>query len=213
MLRDPDNRAGPGRIALVQADGLLTEALTACLEAAGHEVSVVAPADPSTLAYAVVALCPRLVLLDEHAAAAVELGELIELLHTPGRSIALLVDDVDGALARHLADASLSAVLLKRSTGEAVVAAVDQVLGGLQVFPAGWLSAAHDAPLSPRQTDVLRLLALGLPNDVIARRLYISSNTVKFHVAAIYQRLGVHNRVQAADAARRLLAVEVDATH
>ena len=86
------------------------------------------------------------------------------------------------------------------------MAALARIAAGDAVFPAGWLSAARragDAPeaaLSPRQLEVLELLAEGLPNDVIAKRLFISRNTVKFHVAAIYQRLGVSNRVQAAHA-------------
>jgi DNA-binding NarL/FixJ family response regulator len=54
--------------------------------------------------------------------------------------------------------------------------------------------------LSERQREVLELMALGLPNELIAERLFISKNTVKFHVAAIYARLGVHNRVEAAHA-------------
>jgi DNA-binding NarL/FixJ family response regulator len=52
--------------------------------------------------------------------------------------------------------------------------------------------------LSPRQREVLHLLSLGMDNDQIAERLYISRNTVKFHVRTIYGRLGVHNRVEAA---------------
>ena len=51
--------------------------------------------------------------------------------------------------------------------------------------------------LSPRQLEVLHLLSLGMDNDQIAERLYISRNTVKFHVRTIYGRLGVHNRVEA----------------
>ena len=47
---------------------------------------------------------------------------------------------------------------------------------------------------------MLERIAMGLPNELIAARLFISRNTVKFHVAAIYQRLGVRNRVQAAQA-------------
>jgi len=40
--------------------------------------------------------------------------------------------------------------------------------------------------LSPRQREVLHLLSLGMDNDQIAERLYISRNTVKFHVRTIY---------------------------
>ena len=59
------------------------------------------------------------------------------------------------------------------------------------MFPAGWLAAAHRAAdpcdgLSGRQLEVLELLGQGLPNATIAKRLFISKNTVKFHVAAIY---------------------------
>jgi DNA-binding NarL/FixJ family response regulator len=45
---------------------------------------------------------------------------------------------------------------------------------------------------------VLQYLAAGHSNDEIARRLFISPNTVKFHLRVIYERLGVHNRVEAA---------------
>jgi DNA-binding NarL/FixJ family response regulator len=54
------------------------------------------------------------------------------------------------------------------------------------------------ANLSPRQREVLQLLSLGMDNEQIAERLYITRNTVKFHVRTIYERLGVHNRVEAA---------------
>jgi DNA-binding NarL/FixJ family response regulator len=57
-----------------------------------------------------------------------------------------------------------------------------------------------DEPLTPRELEVLSLLAEGLPNKVIATRLAISDQTVKFHVAAIIGKLGAINRT---DAVRR----------
>ena len=59
-------------------------------------------------------------------------------------------------------------------------------------------------PLTPREADVLRLLARGLPNKSIAAALGISDQTVKFHVAAIYGKLGASNRTDAARRALRL---------
>jgi DNA-binding NarL/FixJ family response regulator len=55
-------------------------------------------------------------------------------------------------------------------------------------------------PLTPREIEVLELLAEGLPNKAIAERLHISDQTVKFHVASISGKLGAANRT---DAVRR----------
>ena len=52
-------------------------------------------------------------------------------------------------------------------------------------------------PLTPREQEVLRLLALGLANKEIAARLNISEHTVKFHVAAILGKLGAASRTEA----------------
>lgn len=60
------------------------------------------------------------------------------------------------------------------------------------------------AGLSALEVDVLRLLAAGLGNSSIGRELYISSSTAKQHVAAIVDKLGVQNRVQAAVQAARI---------
>ncbi|RWM79649.1 MAG: LuxR family transcriptional regulator [Mesorhizobium sp.] len=57
--------------------------------------------------------------------------------------------------------------------------------------------------LSPRETEVLALLAEGAPNKVIARRLNISVHTAKFHVAAILIKLGAANRTDAIAIAMR----------
>jgi DNA-binding NarL/FixJ family response regulator len=52
-------------------------------------------------------------------------------------------------------------------------------------------------PLTPREQEVLRMLALGLANKEIAARLNISEHTVKFHVAAILGKLGAASRTEA----------------
>ncbi|VAW72596.1 Nitrate/nitrite response regulator protein [hydrothermal vent metagenome] len=52
--------------------------------------------------------------------------------------------------------------------------------------------------LTPRETEILSLLAEGQSNKVIARNLGISDGTVKLHVKAILRKLGVHSRVEAA---------------
>ena len=59
---------------------------------------------------------------------------------------------------------------------------------------------AFDEPLTPREVQVIELLAEGLPNKAIAARLGISDQTVKFHLASISGKLGAANRT---DAVRR----------
>jgi DNA-binding NarL/FixJ family response regulator len=53
---------------------------------------------------------------------------------------------------------------------------------------------AVDEPLTPREVQVVELLAEGLPNKAIASRLGISDQTVKFHLASIAGKLGAANR-------------------
>ena len=59
-------------------------------------------------------------------------------------------------------------------------------------------------PLTPREMDVLRLLAQGHSNKEIARTLYLAEETVKFHVRHILAKLGVQSRAQAILATIRL---------
>jgi DNA-binding NarL/FixJ family response regulator len=52
--------------------------------------------------------------------------------------------------------------------------------------------------LSPRELEVLEMAAMGLTNVQIGRGLHVSVHAVKFHLAAIYRKLGVANRTEAA---------------
>lgn len=66
----------------------------------------------------------------------------------------------------------------------------------------GSRGAAPTPQLTDREREVLRLLTRGLPNKLIARELGISEKTVKAHLTAVFQRIGVRDRVQAAMWAR-----------
>lgn len=52
--------------------------------------------------------------------------------------------------------------------------------------------------LSPRELEVLRLIAAGHSNSEIASILYVSPNTIKTHVRSVLNKLGVNHRVEAA---------------
>ena len=63
---------------------------------------------------------------------------------------------------------------------------------------------AHPAGLTQREAEVLALVAAGLRNAEIAERLYLTPKTVSHHLSAIYAKLGVETRIEAAHAASQL---------
>lgn len=89
----------------------------------------------------------------------------------------------------------LFAPILRRG-GEALPTAYG--IGGTPDAPAGFDS------LTERESQVLQLLAHGLPNKQIALALNISEHTVKFHISSIYGKLGVTNRTEAVRAGIQL---------
>jgi DNA-binding NarL/FixJ family response regulator len=110
-------------------------------------------------------------------------------------------------------EAGASGYLLKDADPDEVLAAVRSAHQGeapLDPKAARIMLDAHRpspaAPdLSARELEVLRLLVTGLANKQIARRLGITERTVKAHLTAVYQRIGVSDRTQAALWAREHL--------
>ena len=99
--------------------------------------------------------------------------------------------------------AGARAALPRESGPEEIAAAVGAVAAGLLVLHPDLVEAAeptHDtgAALTPRERQVLSMLADGLGNKTIAARLGISDHTVKAHVAAVFDKLGVSTRAEAA---------------
>lgn len=106
-------------------------------------------------------------------------------------------------------------LMLRDSNPAALARALSAVCGGLIVIDlpiAPALIVTSDAisiddpaeKLTPREYEVLQLLAEGLPNKLIAQRLQISPNTVKFHINAILSKLEVQSRTEAVIRATRL---------
>jgi len=115
--------------------------------------------------------------LDEHVYAALRNGACGFLLKRSGP--ALLTEAVRAAAA---GDALISPQVTVR------------LLRRLAASPAG-ARAAHPASLTARERDVARLVARGRTNAEIAAELFLAAGTVKNHLAAIQQKLGVRNRV------------------
>ena len=63
--------------------------------------------------------------------------------------------------------------------------------------------------LSPRECDILQLVALGYTNKEVADNLNFSIHTVKSHLENIYNRFGVHNKIQALIMAIRNGLIEI----
>ena len=117
-----------------------------------------------------------------------------------------------------------SGYLLKdRPRSELINAIKGTVSGGAYVDPAvaGKLlnnvaqgipqhSLSIDISLSDRELEVLRLLAMGLSNANIAKRLFLSEGTIRNYTSAIFAKLNVSDRTQAAVAALRTGLVDVN---
>lgn len=105
----------------------------------------------------------------------------------------------------------------KASSNEVMLSALRLVLAGGKYLPVEVLAPDDSAPvraadavsveslgLSPRQLEVLELIARGKPNKIICDELGLAERTVKAHVTEVLRALGVSSRTQAALAAARL---------
>ncbi len=118
--------------------------------------------------------------------------------------------------------AGASGALHRDSPAELVLAAAVAIHEGLAVFDRSFVSrilpkqavapvvppGEHDE-LTPRESEVLTLLAEGLSNKEIASRLDISDHTAKFHVNSILQKMGAQKRVEAVVRAARLGIIDL----
>ncbi len=139
--------------------------------------------------------------------------------HTPERSadaretgvpiVALLNNAEQAADARA---AGVSGLLLDVTDADALAAAITAAAQGLVVVAPSLLDAllpsgTPETPveaLTPREREVLQLVAEGLPNKTIAARLDITDHTVKFHINAIMGKLNAQSRTEAVVKATRL---------
>jgi DNA-binding NarL/FixJ family response regulator len=95
-------------------------------------------------------------------------------------------------------------IILKSFSTDDVMSAMQYMATGRTVMPAGWQRVGarpleQKVSLSPRHRQILALIAQGMRNEEIANELELSPNTIKFHIQALYLRLEVRNRVQAAN--------------
>jgi two-component system, NarL family, response regulator YdfI len=144
------------------------------------------------------------VLVSTAARVASALETMGSVLRTP--AVILLVDDPRGAWTSAARRAGVQAVLGSDAPPEQITAAIDAVTAGLialhpdvmrPVPRAAVGDTGEERALTTREREILEMLAEGLSNRMIARRLGISMYTVKFHVASILGKLRAGSRTEA----------------
>ena len=200
------------RVAIVDDHALVRAGLEELL-AGDDEIDVVATAAGGAEAVALVEReQPDVVLMDLSMPEVdgIEATRRIVALGLPTRVVAL-TSFAEGDRVLAALDAGALGYLLKDIEPDELRRAIGAAARGespLSPKAAGAVVAARSersaAPeLSAREQEVLALVAEGLPNKLIARRLEISEKTVKAHLTSVYQQIGVSDRTQAALWARR----------
>lgn len=196
---------------LVVADDPLARAGLATLLAAQPSCAVVGQTESMpVLGDALTVFRPDVVVWDLGWDAEGMLERLADLRDLDAPVVALAPDE---AAASQAWASGARGILMRNASAEALAASLAAVARGVAVLDPGLASAlitpvpalgANEASgLTPRERDVLRIMAEGLPNKAIAQRLAISEHTVKFHVNAILGKLGAQSRTEAVVVATR----------
>src|SRR3974390_2677095 len=143
------------------------------------------------------------------------LGEALEAIQESGAltatRLALLTDDATPTFVNRALRAGVRGILPVEVDGNQLSAAIRAIAQGLVVlYPSEdrlsrrtGLEAYAVETLTPREKEVLQMLALGRSNKEIAARLKISEHTAKFHVASVLGKLGAATRAEAVSIAMR----------
>lgn len=141
---------------------------------------------------------------------------LVHLGDAPPRVLVFTTYEEDDQILAAI-EAGANGYLVKAAPAEELAAGVRAVAAGQTVLAPSIaaqlvLRAAGGAPggvgapirLTPRETEILRLVAKGLSNPAIAGRLFIGESTVKTHLLRVYEKLGVSDRTRAVTRAMEL---------
>jgi NarL family two-component system response regulator YdfI len=193
------------RVAIAAASDVDCARLEALLAGETDLQVMASMAASAALADLVAEVEPDVLLLDLSSEAAETLDQIAQRVRLP--PTVLLTSDAHSM--RHLLDLSVRAVLPSRDDAARLIAAIKAVAAGLILLDediAGILSVGESggttelAPidaLTPREMELLQMLAEGLPNKEIAKALAISEHTVKFHLSSIFGKLGATSRTEA----------------
>lgn len=191
----------PLPVLVVSADPLARAGLAAVV-AGRSELALAGEAGPRDVAAIAARGAPAAVLWDLGALGAEGIrgapAPVVALAADEGQAAEALRAGARGALFRGASADAVAAAVVAAARGLAVL---DPELAGEFVRPP---ARAPREPLTPREGEVLALLAEGLSNKAIAARLAISEHTAKFHVNAILGKLGAESRSEAIVQAARM---------
>jgi DNA-binding NarL/FixJ family response regulator len=195
------------RLAVVDDHPILRQGLVAALEDEPDFAVVGAAANADDAVTLAARLCPDVILLDLELPGTGGIEAIPRLLtESPASRILVFTAYDTDELVLGALRAGAKGYLLEGATAEEIARSVRAIAsGGSALAPrvAAKLVTEVSAPagesghLTPREREVLRLIADGLPSKQIARELSISERTVKFHAASINRKLGAENRAQA----------------
>ena len=198
------------RVLAVASDPLARGGLVALLSVREFIVVAGQAAPHDDLGHAVAIYQPDVIAWDLGGAAEDGIELLAEASPLLPPIVALLSEP---PLASRAWSAGARAVLHRDVTPGRLAAAAHAVIEGAVVLddpftdvllPSPELPATLRDPLTPREMDVVRLLAEGHGNKGIGAKLGVTENTVKFHVNAVFGKLGVQSRTEAVTRAVRL---------
>lgn len=204
------------RVLLVDDHALLRAGLVALIDGAEDLVVVGEAADGAQAVELTVSTEPDVVLMDLSMPIMDGVTATKQLLaQRPGTQVLVLTSFSDRSRVRDALAAGAIGYLLKDSTPAEVLAGIRTAAAqGSPIDPRVARTLLTDggvgvpAQLSPRELDVLRLVAQGLPNKLVGRKLGISERTVKVHLGNVFRRIGVQDRTSAALWARENLPDE-----
>ena len=189
------------RVVLVDDHKLMIEALRAVLESDG-DFEIVAWTTEAVSAPNIVAeLSPDIVVLDWMMPALDGITCMLRIRQrSPEVKVVMLSASDDDRVAELALNGGADAFVGKQIDPRDLPGVLRQVLNG-KVTRTGSSGPAKErataSGLSERELDVLGALASGLSNQQIAQKLFVSEQTVKFHLSNIYRKLGARNRTEA----------------
>lgn len=145
-------------------------------------------------------LHPDVVLVDDMENQAHALERLREVKqHAPDAKTLLLTVRMEDEWLERAFDAGADAAVSKAVHPVTLGTLLREVVQGNVVHrhepPAAVIPA--DCPLTPRELEILRFASQGMTNSQIARELWVTEQTVKFHLSNTYRKIGVANRTEA----------------